>query len=257
MPGKAAARGSPSKRSLAGPRLPSLLGSYRRIAVRGLGAERYRGAEDMPVGRLHENRDALAGSGRIERECRLAAMPLAERRQAFDTVCIVERAARILTGADLRPALLRKADEPNLAVTGSGRSGADRYRAAVGGEGDRRDRGRRRLAQCRQHRPALRADHFARSVDDELRRVGGCAEEARIAALTLGRLRCRERILPAELVPVIDVEAERDDIAAPCQLAEQRIGRRAGGAALRGEELDDRRAGFRRGRRGDRERPQP
>ena len=70
----------------------------------------------MPVGRLHENRDALAGSGRIERECRLAAAPLAERRQAFDTVRIVQRAARILTGADLRPALLRKADEPNLAV---------------------------------------------------------------------------------------------------------------------------------------------
>src|SRR5205085_74334 len=185
MPGKAAARGSPSKRSPAGPPLPSLLGSYRRIAVRGLGAEQYRGAQDMPVGGLHENRDALAGSGRIERECRLAAAPLAERRQAFDPVCIVERAARILTGTDLRPALLR------------------------------------------------------------------------IAALTLGRLRCRERVLPAELVPVIDVEAERDDIAAPRQLAEQRIGRRAGGTALRGEELDDRRAGFGRGRRHDQERPQP
>src|SRR5947207_7904062 len=258
MPGKAAARGSPWKRSPAGRRPPSLLGSYRRVAVPGLGAEQYRGAQDMPVGRLHENRDALAGSGWIERECRLAAVPLAERRQAFDTVCIVERAARILTGTDLRPALLRKADEPNLAVTGSGRSGADRYRAAVGGEGDRRDRGRRRrLAQCRQHRLALRADHLARAIDDELRRVGGCAEEARIAALTLGRLRCRERALPAELVPVIDVEAERDDIAAPRQLAEQRIGRRAGGAALRSEELDDRRPGFRRGRRGNHERPQP
>src|SRR5947209_13399526 len=114
----------------------------------------------MPVSRLHENRDALAGSGWIERECRLAAVPLAERRQAFDPVCIVERAARILTGTDLRPALLRKADEPNLAVTGSGRSGADRYRAAVGGEGDRRDRGRRRLAQRRQHRPSLRDVHL-------------------------------------------------------------------------------------------------
>src|SRR5438067_13279291 len=229
MPGKAAARGSPWKRSPAGPRLPSLLGSYRRVAVRSLGAEQYRGAEDMPVGRLHENREALAGSGRIERECRFGSAPLPERRQAFDTICIVERAARILTGTDLRPTLLRKADEPNLAVTGSGRSGADRYRAAVGGEGDRRDRGRRRLAQCRQHRLALRADHLARSVDDQLRRVGGCAEEARIAALTLGRLRCRERVLPAELVPVIDVEAERDDIsrAAPARRAAHRpAGRR-------------------------------
>src|SRR5947208_9270253 len=151
MPGKAAARGSPWKRSPAGPRLPSLLGSYRRVAVRSLGAEQYRGAEDMPVGRLHENREALAGSGRIERECRLAAAPLAERRQAFDTVCIVERAACILTGTDLRPALLRKADEPNLAVavTGEGRSGADRHRAAVAGEGDRRDRGRDRKSSCR------------------------------------------------------------------------------------------------------------
>src|SRR2546423_10403714 len=103
MPGKAVARGSPWKRSPAGRRLPSLLGRYRRVAVRGLGAEQYRGAQDMPVGCLHENRDALAGSRRIERECRLAAVPLAERHQAFDTVCIVERAARILTGADLRP----------------------------------------------------------------------------------------------------------------------------------------------------------
>src|SRR5437763_16285498 len=123
MAGKAAGRGSRGKRSPAGPRLPSLLGSYRRVVVRGLGAEQYRGAQDMPVGRLHENRDALAGSGRLERECRLAAVPLAERRQAFDTVCIVEHAARILTGADLRPALLRKAAEPDLPVTCRGRSG--------------------------------------------------------------------------------------------------------------------------------------
>src|SRR5947207_15928738 len=121
MPGKAAARGSRSKRSPAGPRLPSLLGSYRRVAVRSLGAEQYRGAQDMPVGRLHENRDALAGSGRIKRKCRLAAVPLAERRQAFDTVCIVERAARILAGTDLRPSLPPKAREPTLPVNGSRR----------------------------------------------------------------------------------------------------------------------------------------
>jgi hypothetical protein len=148
---------------------------------------------------------------------------------------------RILAGADLRPALLRKADEQHLAaaVTRGGRSGADHHRMAISGEGDRRDRRGHRLAQCREHRLALRADHLARAVDDKLRRVDRGAEEACIAALALGRLRCRERVFPAKLVPVIDVEAERDDIAAPRQLAEQSIGRRAGGAALGGEQLDD------------------
>src|ERR1051325_3762112 len=243
-PGKAAGKSSRSKRSRTGPRLPTLLGSYPRAAVPGSGAEQYRGAEDMPVGGLNENRDALAGSGRLKRECRLAAAPLAERREAFGAVCVIERAARIFAGADLRPALLRKADEPDLAaaVTGGGRSGADRHCIPVRGEGHQRDRRGDRLPQCREHRLALRADHLARAVDHKLRRVDRGAEEACIAAWALGRLRCRERVLPAELVPVIDVEAERDDIAAPRQLAEQSIGRRAGGAALRGEQFDDGRA---------------
>src|ERR1051325_10969794 len=98
-PGKAVGKSSRSMPSLAGPRLPTLLGSYRRGSVPGLGAEQYR----------------------------LAAAPLAERGHAFDAVGVVERAARILAGADLRPALLRKADEPDLAgaVTSGGRSGAD------------------------------------------------------------------------------------------------------------------------------------
>src|ERR1051325_2939147 len=136
-PGKAVGKSSRSMPSLAGPRLPTLLGSYRRGSVPGLGAEQYRGAEDMPVGGLHENRDALARSGRIEREYRLAAAPLAERGHAVDAGGVDESAARILAGADLRPALLRKAAEPDLAgaVTSGGRSGADRHCIPVRGEG--------------------------------------------------------------------------------------------------------------------------
>jgi len=75
------------------------------------------------------------------------------------------------------------------------------------------------------------------------------AEQAGVGALAVGRLRRGERVLPAEAVPVIDVEAERDDVASARQFAEQRIGRRAGGASLRGEQFDDGRARFRLGER--------
>ena len=70
-------------------------------------------------------------------------------------------------------------------------------------------------------------------------------------ALALGRLRRRERVLPAEIIPIVDVKAERDYVISARDFAEQRVGRRAGGAALRGEELDDDGRGLAR-RRGSR-----
>src|ERR1051326_1385061 len=79
-PGRAVGKSSRSMPSLAGPRL---LNPAASVALPGLGAEQYRGAEDMPVGGLHENRDALAGSRRLKRECRPAAAPLAERREGI------------------------------------------------------------------------------------------------------------------------------------------------------------------------------
>src|SRR5258707_11116536 len=82
---------------------------------------------------------------------------------------------------------------------------------------------------------APRTDHLACTVDDELRRIDLPTEQPGISALPLGRLRRGEWILPAEAVPIGDMETEGDDVATLCQLAEQRIGGRAGGASLRSE----------------------
>jgi hypothetical protein len=46
------------------------------------------------------------------------------------------------------------------------------------------------------------------------------------------------RVFPAESVPVIDMEGQRQHIGTVRELGEQLIGRRTGRAALRGEKLD-------------------
>ena len=89
----------------------------------------------------------------------------------------------------------------------------------------------------------MRADHLAGALDDDLRGVDlAVAEPSGIGFLPVGRSRVRQRVLPAEIIPVADVKAERDHVAAPRQFAQQPVGRRAGRAALRGEQLDDDRA---------------
>src|SRR3546814_10900912 len=64
------------------------------------------------------------------------------------------------------------------------------------------------------------------------------AELGNMVALALGVLCGGEGILPAELGPVVDVERQRQHARLVGQLSEQRIGRRTGAAALRGEQLD-------------------
>ncbi len=79
----------------------------------------------------------------------------------------------------------------------------------------------------------------AEAVDDDLRRVGAVAETAAIAGLAIGGGCKREWILPAEPIPISDVKGERQHVASlPHHLVEIGIRRRAGGAALRGEEFD-------------------
>src|SRR5205085_7790284 len=59
--------------------------------------------------------------------------------------------------------------------------------------------------------PTRRSSDLVRaSVDDELRRVQTATERTRIALLSLCRCARRERIAPTEVVPVIDMERERD-----------------------------------------------
>ena len=87
------------------------------------------------------------------------------------------------------------------------------------------------------------SDEAIGPADDKLRRV----ETARAKRRSVRTLPCRvvgggERIGPPELVPVVDVELEREDAGIGGNFSEHSVGRRAAAASLRGEELHDDRA---------------
>ena len=75
---------------------------------------------------------------------------------------------------------------------------------------------------------------------DKLYFVPGCGSD--LAVLAPGRLGAGERVFPAEPVPVIDMEGQRQHFRSARQPGEQRIGRRTGRTALGGEQLDHDRA---------------
>src|SRR5450432_4365972 len=91
-----------------------------------------------------------------------------------------------------------------------------------------------------------------RSPDDHLRRVeagqtrgaAGRLQSARahVPLLALGERRGRERITPAEIVPVVDMKRERKNLVGPepevRQVPDELVRRRTGAAPLRSEELD-------------------
>ena len=88
-----------------------------------------------------------------------------------------------------------------------------------------------------------------RAVDDHLRGV----DLPVAAGLGIGLLARREgrmgqRVLPAEIIPVIHREGQGDDVGLAREIGQNRIGRRAGGAALAGEQLDHRAGRVRQGR---------
>src|SRR5947209_4431521 len=87
---------------------------------------------------------------------------------------------------------------------------------------------------------AVRANGLPLAIDDDLRGIdGGEPEELGITTLALGRSRAGERVLPAEPVPVVDMERECQHLRTARELGQQRIGRRTRGATLGGEELDN------------------
>src|SRR5579864_8961238 len=73
----------------------------------------------------------------------------------------------------------------------------------------------------------IRADSLGPPVNHELRRVDLASENFRIAPLPLGRGARGKRILPAESVPIIDMEREREDVRSLGELPEDRVRRRA------------------------------
>ena len=78
----------------------------------------------------------------------------------------------------------------------------------------------------------LPADYHLRRIDRPIARRG------RIGPLPVGVLRAREAILPADVIPVIDMQREGQNIIPRRKLAQKRIRRRAARTPLGREKLD-------------------
>jgi hypothetical protein len=95
---------------------------------------------------------------------------------------------------------------------------------------------------------AIAAEHMHRSIDDDLRRVDvAIAAHLRIGFLTRAEARIRQGVLPAEIIPVIDRHAQRDDGWISGQLTDDLVCGRTRRTSLRREQFNHRaRIGMRR-----------
>src|SRR5262249_5702012 len=98
-----------------------------------------------------------------------------------------------------------------------------------------------RVLERRVDRRAVAAHQRGAAVDDGLRRIYvAIAARLRVLALALGEVVTGERVLPAEIVPIIDRERKGENVFALRELAQKLIGGRTGGAPLTGKQLHDR-----------------
>ena len=98
--------------------------------------------------------------------------------------------------------------------------------------------------QFLQHQGAAGADQIDLPVDHQLRRIDRPELHGMtIAPLPVAHFLGRKRILPADIVPVVDMVGERQYVRFFRQLAQQFIRRRTGGAALAREEFKNDRTG--------------
>ena len=75
----------------------------------------------------------------------------------------------------------------------------------------------------------IAADHMRRTVDDHLRRVNvAIAARPRIGFLARAETGIGQRILPAEVIPIIDRHAQRDHVGIFREFANDLVGRRTG-----------------------------
>src|ERR1700674_1457593 len=106
------------------------------------------------------------------------------------------------------------------------------------------------LAERALDRATLTADALRDTVDHHLRRIDlAVAAHRGIGLLALGMGVERERVAPAEIVPIVDRKRQHDQLLVAEKLAHETIGRRARRAALAGKQLDHRAGIFGRGRR--------
>ena len=90
-------------------------------------------------------------------------------------------------------------------------------------------------------RSLIAAERIGRAIDHDLRRVNlTIAAHARIGALACRMRGIGERVSPAEVIPVINRNAQCDKRGVVGQLPNQSVGRRTRGTALAGEQFENR-----------------
>src|SRR6185503_295764 len=73
-------------------------------------------------------------------------------------------------------------------------------------------------------RRLVAAERMHDAVDDNLRRVDlAVAARLRVGLLTHGMTVQRERVLPAEIIPIVDRQGERENRGVLAQLAEELV----------------------------------
>src|SRR5712672_177827 len=197
------------------------------------------------VGALHDDSRTLAGldATGIARPCRRRAVPTGQHLEMPYDVEVLEHAALVLAARDRRRVASdvdRQRDVGRLVAERESRE-LDRERAVDSARQlGRRALGRAslRVAEQRLDRAAFAAGVVADALDHHLRRVDvALLQHPRVGALALGGGARGERILPADIVPVVDVIGQRHDVGTLGQAAEIGIRWRAGTAALRREEF--------------------
>ncbi len=176
------------------------------------------------------------------REPRRRPAPAAKVDQRLDHVAMRQRLAAVLAAAD------RDVEHPRVVahqpdIGAAGRRAAGRDFSCGGGHRDGRALWTARRADRGVQRTRVVSDQVAATVDHHLRRRDvRMTHGVRIVPLTVGVALVGEGVLPAQLVPVGDAEAQHEHTWTVSHGVHVGVRRRAGGAALALVEFDDRRA---------------
>src|SRR5512146_1521141 len=165
-----------------------------------------------------DHADVLAIPGGVEFQRNLrgkGVIGFAEVTELADDSGVMEFAILVFAGADGRREIAFGDGEENV---GAARDVGNRDASNIVArnfEGNGINRGIVGSGDGPLKRAGIVADQFSTAVDDHLRGVDvSDAEPMSILLLALGESRGRKAIVPAEIVPVIDVLGENDDGAA-------------------------------------------
>lgn len=186
---------------------------------------------------LNDDNDRFrARRGQLQRKLAFA-IPFCDPHPVGDDIAVCQRASGILSAADLDPPLGKIPHDLNHRLAREGCGGLRPHPQPVA-TAAKRKRYRsfpgsmttdRLVKLCR-----TAADEVIHTRDDNLRRIDGARTcMCRIGALAIGILPLRENVLPADIIPIVDMQTKGDDIVPRGEPAKDLVGRRTGRASLR------------------------